>query len=72
MNEKGYKAIINFTLGLGAVKTTVEGQNFKEVTDKVEEFKNKSFCVIGEYKNPCITKIVFNYPSGKSFTKYCK
>ena len=67
------RATIFTTVGLGTATKTYLFNNYEEMMKGVEELvcrlKEKKVYVLGEYVDVIVEKVVYKYPSGKTFTK---
>lgn len=68
-----YKAMVQFTMGLGSDRRYTTANSYKELMEKVDNYVNdingKKVTVLGYDSKITVEKVVYTYPSGKSFTK---
>lgn len=68
-----YKAVVYWSFGWGLEVTTIAAASYKELQTEVSKFVNKvqysTFKMLGITSNGHIEKVVYKYPSGKTFTE---
>lgn len=68
-----YRAEIYYTMGFGLDRGMLVANSYAEINAKVNSWVEKNLGrivkILGMDAKVCVEKVVFNYPSGKKFTK---
>lgn len=68
-----YKATIYYSIGWDVEQGFLKADTFNELNAKIdnalETLATQTIYFLGKHVKPNIEKVVYNYPSGKTFTK---